>query len=100
MTKSLENSLGQGGTPVLCLKETVPYYLGKLQEGKSPSQVAAMRIKFRTGVRMAGLRPSNNRGSPDLAPGQGRGRWLPLRERHIKEEKSLEEPAKEEDPIR
>ena len=84
----------------MCLKETVPYYLGKLQEGKSPGQVAAMRIKVQTGVRKAGLRSSNNRGSPYLAPGQGRGRWLPLRERHMKEKKSVEEPAKEEDPIR
>ena len=56
-----------------------------------------MEVMIWTGVRKAGLR-TRDRGSPYSAPGQGRGRWLPLGERHMKEKMSVEGPEKEEDP--
>ena len=59
--------------------------------------MAAREVMSLAEVRKAGL-IARDRGSPYLAPGQGRGRWLPLGERHMKEKMSVEGTEKEEDP--
>ena len=56
-----------------------------------------MEMMSLTEIGKVGLRPGG-RGSPYPAPGQGRGRWLPLGERHLKDQMSVEEQGQEGDP--